>query len=156
MDFESFYTEWRGRVFGYLVRMTGNRELAADIMQESFTRCFARNGDIENPKAFLFTVARNLVCDHHRKAYRERDREDLTEPAGPDPEAEFMVRERARRTLSALARLPETEREVLALAAEKSLTYREIALVCGISEAAVKVRVHRARRKLISMLEEKP
>ena len=71
-----------------------------------------------------------------------------------DQERVLMVREEYRRVLSALQRLDEDERDILSLIISSDLSYREIATIAGISEANVKVKVHRARLKLRKMLEE--
>ncbi|MEW5734259.1 MAG: RNA polymerase sigma factor [Thermodesulfobacteriota bacterium] len=158
MDCESFYKAWHGRLFGYLLRMTGDRELSLDIAQESFTRCFARYGSLEDAKPLLFTIARHLVFDNHRRSGREVVREaEPAAPAGaPDPEQALLGKERTRKLFKALEGLSGPEREALSLAAGKNLSYREIARVCGISEQNVKVRVHRARQKLRKLMEAEP
>lgn len=157
MDYESFYIGWHGRLFGYLVRMTGDRELSRDITQESFTRCMTRYGGLADAKPVLFTIARNLVYDNHRKSGREiatDDPPDTPDIRTPDPLASLLQSEESLKLRKALDSLPETERDALSLAVGNSLSYREIAGICGISEANVKVRVHRARRRLKSLLEE--
>ncbi|MBU2488038.1 MAG: RNA polymerase sigma factor [Proteobacteria bacterium] len=158
MDHDSFYRAWHPRLFGYLARMTGDRELSLDIAQESFARCLARYGGLEDARPVLFAIARNLVFDHHRRSGREflLDPEPVADSSTPDPEEALLQREASRRLLKALESLPAPEREVLSLAVGRSLSYQEIARICGISEANVKVRVHRARRKLRSLLEEEP
>ena len=65
-----------------------------------------------------------------------------------------MVRSEYRSVLSAMALLEEDEREILSLTAGEDLSYAEIALLVGISEANVKVKVHRARLKLKKLLKE--
>ena len=59
-----------------------------------------------------------------------------------------MVREQYRQVLSAMQTLDADERDILALAVSSELSYREISTIAGISEANVKVKVHRARAKL--------
>jgi RNA polymerase sigma-70 factor (ECF subfamily) len=63
-----------------------------------------------------------------------------------------MVREEYRCVLAAMRHLEEDERDLLALVATSGLSYREIARVAGTSEANVKVKVHRARKKLRTLL----
>jgi RNA polymerase sigma-70 factor (ECF subfamily) len=63
-----------------------------------------------------------------------------------------MVRDEYRRVLSAMDALESDERDILALVISSDLSYREIASIAGISEANVKVRVHRARLNLKEIL----
>jgi RNA polymerase sigma-70 factor (ECF subfamily) len=63
-----------------------------------------------------------------------------------------MVREEYRRVLGAAGQLEKDERDLLALVVSGDLSYREIASICSISEANVKVKVHRARLKLKEIL----
>jgi RNA polymerase sigma-70 factor (ECF subfamily) len=65
-----------------------------------------------------------------------------------------MAREEYRRVLVALQKMDEDERDILSLVIGGDLSYREIAAISGISEANVKVKVHRSRLKLRKMLEE--
>lgn len=152
--FTSFYSEHKDRLFSYLLKITGDYSLAADIMQESFTRYLERYGN-EGTAALLFTIARNAVIDSFRK--RDRGTRSLEERdhIGIDEEAHFLVREECRRVISALQKLERDERDVLTLVVSSGLSYREIAGVTGLSEANVKVRVHRARLKLKKIFAER-
>ena len=147
-EFGTLYQDHRERVFHYLLRMTGDYELSRDIMQESFTRCLSRYGDRIDSIALLYKVARNLVIDHKRKSNRN---ESLKEPNTADPitlDQQFLVREEYREVLLALKNLSFEDRELLSLVAGESLSYSEIASILATSENSVKVRVHRARKRL--------
>ncbi len=72
-----------------------------------------------------------------------------------DEEQAYLQREESRLLLDALQQLNEEERDLLSLVASDSLNYKEIAVLCNLSEAAVKVRVHRARQKLRGLLKER-
>ena len=141
-------------MIGYLLRMTGDRELSLDLSQESFARCLERYSQEQNPAPLVFTIARNLVYDNHRRQARWHSMEPPEITDEKNPETTLLAREKAQRVYRAMQRLPENEREILALAAARSLSYQEIARVAGISEANVKVRVHRARKNLRLFLED--
>ncbi len=152
--FREFYIENGDRLFGYLLRKAGSRSLAADLVQETFTRYLERYRHRELSVALLFTMARHIFFDHVRQ---QRRHTALAEP--PDGEAEdgerrCIVREESRRVLAALQQLDEDERDLLAMVACSGLTYQQIAAVCACSEGSVKVRVHRARQKLRKLLPE--
>lgn len=154
-NISTIYREQRQRLFHYLLRMTGDYDLARDIMQESFTRCLERYGDgIENA-ALLYRIARNLVVDHVRKQARS---EPLGDEAVADPVAldhQLMVREEYRGVLEALQQLGFEDRELLSLVAGQCLSYGEIASLLGARENTIKVRVHRARKRLRSILAKR-
>lgn len=147
-QFGTLYEEHRERLFYYLLRLTGDYDLSRDIMQESFVRCLGRYGDRIDHIALLYKVARNLVLDHKRKS-------DRNEPLGQhqpadqtDIEHQVLVHEHYLKVLAALKALSFQDRELLSLVADESLSYREIAAILGSSENSIKVRVHRARKRL--------
>ena len=159
----AIYREQGQRLFHYLLRMTADYDLARDIMQESFTRCLERYGEGIDSSALLYRIARNLVVDHARKAVHSAPLGDEPvpgpvdplDPAGPaGPDHQFMVREQYRHVLAGLQRLGIEDRELLSLVAAEDLSYREIASILGAKENTVKVRVHRARKRLRSILAE--
>lgn len=150
--FRRFYSEQRDRLYGYLARKSGNYALAADLVQESFTRCWERYRHRELTAALLFAVGRNLLYDHARRNRYEVPTDTPPEQMAMDEEQAYMQREESRLLLAALQRLDEEERDLLSLVASGSLSYKEIAALTHLSEAAVKVRVHRARQKLRGLL----
>ena len=152
--FTSFYKKHKDRLFSYLLKITGDYYLAADIMQESFTRYLERYGK-EGSAALLYTIARNAVIDSFRKQDRGTRSLEDRDHIGRNQEEHYLVRDECRRVLSALQKLERDERDVLTLVVSSGLSYREIAGVTGLSEANVKVRVHRARLKLKKIFAER-
>jgi RNA polymerase sigma-70 factor (ECF subfamily) len=136
------------------MRRTGDYFLASDILQESFARYLKRYGEREQNTALLYTIARNLAIDAVRQRARNPHYSLEGELQGGDPEQYFMVREDYQRVLKAFQQLDDDERDVLALAVTDDLLYREIAQVVGISEANVKVKIHRARVKLREIMRK--
>ena len=76
------------------------------------------------------------------------------EDGSTNPEKMFLIRESYRKVLNAMLKLEKSQREILALTVSSDLSYREIANITGISEANVKVKVHRARIKLKKQLQK--
>lgn len=151
--YRAFYDAHKEKLFGYLMRMTGDYELSRDIMQEAFTRHLERYG-AEGPQVpLLYTIARNALFDVMRRKGKSEALDERPHPVPEDQEHTFLVREEYRRVMTALDRLEEREREVLSLAASGELSYREIASIAGTSEGNVKVRVHRARMRLRDILD---
>ena len=135
------------------MRLTGNYQLSSDIMQESFTRYLENYGPQTQNVSLLFTIARNLVWDNTRKKTNNKEIENDIEDVTFNPEEQLLVRESYRNVLSAMQKLKRSQRDLLALTVSSDLSYREIANIFGISEANVKVRVHRARMKLRKILD---
>ena len=135
------------------MRLTGNYQLASDIMQESFARYLEHYGPQAQNVSLLFTIARNLVWDNTRKKTNDKEIENNIEDVTFNPEEQLLVRESYRNVLSAMQKLKKSQRDLLALTVSSDLSYREIANILGISEANVKVKVHRARILLKELLQ---
>jgi len=146
--YKTFYLKNKDRLFAYLMRLTGDYPLSSDTMQESFTRLLSRYGPNEQSAALLFKIARNAVMDNVRKTSRNRCTEDEPQDDGMDPEKMVIVRETYKKVLKAMQQLEKTERDILSLVVSSNLSYREIADIVGISEANVRVKIHRARINL--------
>ena len=152
-EYRAFYGNHKNRLFAYLMRMTGDYDLSSDIMQESFTRYLERYGKKPPNVPLLYAIGRNALFDHARTQRRNTQLEADREADGGNPEHSLLVREEYRQMLFALQKLDKGERDILSLAVSSDLSYRDIASVAGISEANVKVRVHRARLKLKGILQ---
>lgn len=154
-QYRTFYSEYKNKLFSYLMAKSGDYEVARDIMQESFTRHFQHYGKeaVMSP-ALLFTIARNALSDHRRsqKKYLLVDevRPHPDRLAG-DGESTFLAKKESERIHRAMDLLPSQDREILSLAVS-GVCYREIAAIFGLSEANIKVRIHRTRIKLREML----
>lgn len=150
--FSWFYKENRDRLYAYLLRMTADAHVARDLVQESFVRYLEHYGSHKYNKSLLYTLARNAALDGLRK--RKMAGLDVHNRAGPgdNPEQQMINREAFDATLAAIARLAPLDRELISLVATADLTYQEMGRILNISEANVKVRVHRARKKLREIL----
>ena len=150
--FSRFYRNNKDRLYGYLLRMTAEPQLALDLVQESFFRYLKRYGNRELSKPLLYTIARHAALDTLGRPRTTGIDADSCQASGNSPEQEVIHKERFNRMLTAIARLTRAERELISLVATADLTYREMGQVLKISEANVKVRVHRVRTKLRKML----
>ena len=103
--FKTFYNDHKDRLFGYLLRKSGNYHLAADIMQESFTRYLERYNEREHNPALLFTIGRNLLLDHIRKSRDHISYEDEQHGQVVDQEHIYQIHEEARQVLSAMQKM---------------------------------------------------
>jgi RNA polymerase sigma-70 factor (ECF subfamily) len=134
--------------------MTGDYDLSADIMQESFARLIAKYKPEIFNSALLFKIARNALIDEKRKRSKHYTQELDEDSLSDNPGSSIFIRETYREVLAAMQNLHPMERDILALIVSGELTYREIAQIVGISESNVKVKIHRARIKLKSILSQ--
>ena len=136
------------------MRMSGDYALSQDIMQESFTRFYQRYRHAAPQVSLLYTIARNALIDHLRRARPSVTLDEESLGTSVDSERRIMVREEYRRTLAAMERLAPDERDLLSLLISTGFSYRKIADIAQLSEANVKVKVHRARLRLKEFLSE--
>jgi RNA polymerase sigma-70 factor (ECF subfamily) len=151
--FKDFYSRQRQKFFSYLVRRSGDYHLAADIMQESFTRLYEKYSEENFTPQLLYTIGRNLAHDELRRRNRNPSLSEQKDQPTIDPSHDLVVRDEYRRVMVAMRHLENDERDLLSLAVSCDLSYRELAEMTGISVANVKVKIHRARKKLRSFLE---
>ena len=153
-SYETFYTQNRGRVFAYLLRLTGNYHLSSDLTQESFTRYLSRYGRNGNNGALLYTIARNAALDALRKRREEHlQGDEEVSPIG-DPERQLIHKQAYDHMIAAIQKLNPVDRELVSLLATEAFSYKEIGKLLNISEANVKVKVHRARLRLRAILKD--
>ncbi len=157
-DFALFYERYFPRVYRYCLRRLGQPEEAEDVAAQIFTRAMAGLGGYKggSEAAWLFRIAHNAVANHLRsrrpqvsfEAARENGLAD--EWASPEEGLpEKLVRLEEKQELARLiAKLPEKERELLALSVGGGLTAREVGQVLGKSERAVWTALHRIIKKL--------
>ena len=155
--FEAVYDEFRPRLFSFLVRLSRRRDVAEDLLEETWLRLVAaapRLADDTSLAAWLFTVARNLHASwcRHRALDETRIHDAPASWPLPSPgETPFQAAARTeteRRLEGALARLPVRDREVLLLVAVDELTPTEAAASLGLTPEASRKRLQRARERL--------
>src|SRR5579862_1612947 len=155
---QSLFEQLRVPVFRYLLRKTRDSGRAEDITQETFLRLFRHlrdDGLLDNPKAWIFTVANNLAVDASRNESHIKDLDEATwkeieesrSGLQADPEKLMLQRERLGRLHIAVLNLTPLQRECLHLRAE-GLRYREIAGLLKLSPSTVMDAVRRATLKL--------
>jgi RNA polymerase sigma factor (sigma-70 family) len=145
--FHSLYDAYARDVFRFARFLTGSEDAAADITSETFLRAWAGRDAVrvETAKAYLLAIARNLCRDRGRQTHQWRAAPMPERMVPPDAEARIELAH----TLAAIGALPIEYREPLLLSAS-GVSYDEIARMLGIAEGTVKIRVHRARLKLLA------
>jgi RNA polymerase sigma-70 factor (ECF subfamily) len=150
VDFHALYQRHARDVLRFALYLCGDASHAEDIAAEAFARAWTASDAIRTAtvKAYLFAIVRNLVRERARS---ERPRAELDEAIvdprpGPPVSADGRIELGA--VLAALQRMPEADRAALLMRAQDGMSHEEIAAVLGLSVAAVRVRIHRARLEL--------
>lgn len=140
-------------LFNFLYRMTGNREDAEDLAQETFVRIFRalprfRSGSPFKP--WMYKIAVNLAINHYNAKKPTSQLADEYPSASPFTSPELMaeLRETQRALRRAMRELPEQYRAILLLRHLNDLSYQDIAQALDVPIGTAKVRLHRARKKL--------
>jgi RNA polymerase sigma-70 factor (ECF subfamily) len=152
--FEEFFAANREAVLGYLLRRTGNRHDAADLLADTFLVAWRRLDDVppgEQTRPWLYGVARRALANHRRgegrrHALADRLRSELAETDEP-----VRLPDNTPAAIAFQA-LPEQDRELLSLVAWEELDIAQIAITLGITRNAVRIRLHRARRRFAKLL----
>lgn len=152
-DAARLFREHYDALYRYLVRLTGDGDLAADAAQEAFVRLVERPPQERHLRAWLFAVATNVVRDSGRARSRwlkllsaSPERVPLG-GMGPAPDAQAESGERRRIVRAALERLSWKERTVL-LMREEGFAHHEIARAVGTTTGSVGTMLARALTKL--------
>jgi RNA polymerase sigma-70 factor (ECF subfamily) len=160
--FDEVYSRYRDRIYGFLLRLSGRRDVADDLFQETFLKLARYAGSLRpesDLKAWLFTVARNLYLSHRRWAALDFSRlvtlGDETNYANADPLPDTLVEgaRRMRLVEQALARLSPKSREALLLVGVEGFDQERAAAVVGVTYIAFRQRLSRARAELERALE---
>ncbi len=151
-EYQRFYDEYKDKLFSYLMFKSGDYEVSQDVMQESFTRHLKHYGkDSTASPALLFTIARNALVDHFRYQDQFQAIQYISSTTVSDEEQSHIVKEESGNLLRAMKKLPEQEREILTLAVA-GVPYKQIANSYNLTLSNIKIKVHRARIKLRTIL----
>ncbi|HNS19068.1 MAG TPA: sigma-70 family RNA polymerase sigma factor [Sedimentisphaerales bacterium] len=159
-------------VLGYLCHMTGNRDQAEDLFQETFKRVHEKAHTFrgEGFKSWLFTIATRVTIDGARRRKRrvavsldqDSDCEESTgsqlatvaDENAASPPDELLRQEQKEQVRKAVESLPTGQRATLILAYYQQLSYREVAEALGCSVGAVKTQMSRALATLAQRLPD--
>jgi RNA polymerase sigma-70 factor (ECF subfamily) len=138
---------------------TGSQAESEELVQETLIAAydgFSQYRGEGSIRAWLFGIARRICGRHTETRARQKARLKLVHDTGRQIDAGelALLRERAQRARDALAKLKPSEREAVVLRYEAGLSFREVALACGVDEAAARKRVSRALVRLRAELGE--
>jgi RNA polymerase sigma-70 factor, ECF subfamily len=164
---DSLIELYQHRLLRYLLFLTGKREIAEDLFQETWMRVLLRGAQYNGKARFdtwLFTIARNLVIDLSRKRVmasldemgegKEDDRPFEVAMSGPSPLEQFQSRENCAEVGEVLLKLEPSYREVLVLRFYEELSLEEIATVTRAPLSTVKSRLYRGLAALKPEMEQ--
>jgi RNA polymerase sigma-70 factor, ECF subfamily len=165
--FAALYDRYVDRIFAYVHRRVGHRQVAEDLVGDVFLRAFRRLSTFEwqgvDLGAWITTIARNRVHDHFRSArFRlERSTDEVREPAPErtnpdDPERVAVARDLTRSLGEALGSLKDEHREVIELRFVHDLSVTETATVMERSIDATKALQYRALKALSAACQDHP
>lgn len=138
-------SRWERRIFNYLLRLTGNREDAMDISQETFLKAYQNLGKLDDPARFsswLFRIAHNEAYSLLRKAKPEG--EITVEPSSGEMSGRMFPMETSLAVQSALSRLSPDQREAVALKVYQGFKFDEMARILDCPVSTVKSRLYTA------------
>ena len=153
--FRAFYDRTARGLLAYLTRITGNRQLADDLMQEAYYRFLraARTYESETHRRnSLYQIATNLARDVRRRRVLHQLPEDSEHPALAVPDDVAGAAARRTDLARAMARLSARERQMLWLAYGRGDSHKDIAAMLGLKAGSIRLLLFRARRKLAVLL----
>ena len=155
--FRGFYERTSRMLWVYLQRMTGDRNAADDLLQETYYRFLRAGVALETEshrRHYLFRIATNLSRDRFRRTKTQPatvTHDDTTDARLPSPDAE-AARVGSIDLTRAISQLAPRDRAMLWLAYAQGASHKEIAEVVGVGTGSVKPLLFRARKRLAGLL----
>lgn len=153
-EFQRLYNATAGAIGGYLAAVTGRRDVADDLLQETYCRLLAQSGsnkvaamDALATRRYLFRIATNLLRDRWRAGEDKPFAEPAEASVAPQLEKAIDIR-------AMLEHLKPREREMLWLAYVEGMDHAEIAAATGLGRLSVRTLLFRARNKAKRFLSE--
>ncbi len=163
--FMESYEEFSDAIFRYTLFQTSNKETALDITQDTFIKTwqYVQKGEqIENIKAFLYRVAKNLIIDYRRKK-KSSSLDQILESGVDFTESEDVLQEKEenfdkekdrQKVLKAIDKIDEKYKEILLMRYVEEMSIKEIGDILEISHNHTSVMIHRGVEKLKKLLRE--
>ncbi len=151
-DYNRCVDDYADAVYRFVLKNLRDKDMARDIVQETFTKIWLKHDEIEadKSKSYLFTSAYHTMIDTIRK----EDRIVRLEPLHQAENVSYNSYSDLKEVLDdALAQLPEIQRTVVLLRDYEGYRYDEIGEITGLSEAQVKVYIFRARMSLKAYIQ---
>jgi RNA polymerase sigma-70 factor, ECF subfamily len=151
-EFSLIYETYHQDVFRLLYFMSGNKEVSEDLLQNSFIKAFKNFQQLKQRdkfKSWIFQIARNQYLDYLKSADVSKKIDGVEVELSQNAQAETVIE-----LNQILNNLSPEHREVLILTEMEGMTAAEVSEITGLSESAVKSRLLRARKEIISKKNE--
>ena len=155
--FAAVYQQYSEGVFAYCLKILADRQLAEDVVQETFLKVQQQARSIQHSKSFrswIFRIARNEALMQFRRTGKNSQLEAESLWDEETPHERLVSAERSEVVNRLLDSLKHQYREVLVLLVYENMSYAEIAAVTGSTESSVKSRIFRARKAMVEKLKE--
>ena len=161
LNFRTDILPLKNQLYRLALRITLNTAEAEDIVQETLIKVWNKRDtwdQIDNIEAFCFTVCRNLSLDNIKR--HDNQNKTLDDKGGDqidlslDPSRQTIVNDQMNMVRQIVDSLPEKQRSCIQLRDFEGKTYKDIALVLGISEEQVKVNIFRGRQTIKQRFEK--
>jgi RNA polymerase sigma-70 factor (ECF subfamily) len=172
LDFQNVFNEFQSPIYNYVLRMVKDRSLAEELTQDVFVKLYNSLSDFRGDSkvsTWIYRIATNVCLDHFRSSsYKKSEKTDLLNPKDllkkvlpedrkrmPSAEEELISAEMSSCVRGYIDDLPEDYRVVILLHDLQGFTNPEIAKITGTTLENVKIRLHRARRKMKEVFSSK-
>lgn len=148
---------YKGRIFSYVYRMVRNYHDAEDITFDTFIKCFNSLDRFDQTRPFstwLFTIAHNVTIDFFRKNKQEYEYFDDRHAVADDFVQEYEKKKKLEKIEQAITKLPPIDREIVILFHREEHSYQEISEILNMPVTTIKTRLHRARKRLRTLVQE--
>jgi RNA polymerase sigma-70 factor (ECF subfamily) len=143
-EYNQCVDDYSDGIFRFLVRNTGDADLARDLVQDSFLKLWIKRKEVDflKCKSYLFSTAYHTMIDHFRKHDRVSSLETVPVKESPVNDSYSDLKEVLD---EAVKKLPEIQRSVILLRDYEGYSYKEIGDITDLNESQVKVYIYRAR-----------
>lgn len=156
-EFEKIYNSNVEKIYRFLFLKTLSKSLSEDLTSKTFLKCwqFFKEGNIENPTAFLYKIAQNLLYDYWRKEEKVQILpfdEKILKNEKRNPISEIELKFEFEKILDALKKLSQEDQNLLIWYYIEGFKVKEIAKMIEKSEGATRVLISRALKRLKNLL----
>ncbi|QNM85462.1 RNA polymerase sigma factor [Polaribacter pectinis] len=144
------FDRYNVRIYNFFNKMVHNKMVSEDLTQDVFMKVIKYKASYKNKNfaAWIYTIARNIFSSHYQKTKKERSNEIDDNTMSNEVLVSESRQEELDHLQKALLQLKNSERELIVMHRFQEIKYEQIAQIIGSSENAVKVKTHRALKKL--------
>ena len=144
------FDRYNVRIYNFFNKMVHNKMVSEDLTQDVFMKVIKYKASYKNGNfaAWIYTIARNIFSSHYQKTKKERSNEIDDNTMSNEVLVSESRQDELDHLQKALLQLKNSERELIVMHRFQEIKYEQIAQIIGSSENAVKVKTHRALKKL--------